>query len=116
MTNLVNGLPSVTGDCGFNVCDDTQKTDNVITPAQVKTATDKGWMVLKFNGLYAAQYAGYGDVTGDNKINQNDLDLTVNIIMGQKPATVGEFAGDLNNDGKTDAADVVVMVGILNGK
>ena len=50
MTNLVNGLPTVTGDHGFNVCDDTQKTDNVITPAQVKTATDKGWMVLKFNG------------------------------------------------------------------
>ena len=115
MTNLVNGLPTVTGDHGFNVCDDTQKTDNVITPAQVKTATDKGWMVLKFNGSWASQYAGYGDVDGDNKINQNDVTLTVNIIMGQKPATVGEFAGDLNHDGKTDAADIVVMNNILNG-
>ena len=113
MTNLVNGLPTVTGDHGFNVCDDTQKTDNVITPAQVKTATDKGWMVLKFNGSWASQYAGYGDVDGDNKINQNDVTLTVNIIMGQKPATVGEFAGDLNHDGKTDAADIVLMNNIL---
>ena len=113
MTNLVNGLPSVTGDSGFNVCDDTHTPDNVITAAQVKIATDKGWMVLKFNGSYAAQYAGYGDVTGDNKINQNDLDLTVNIIMGQKPDTVGEYAGDLNKDGKTDAADIVLMNNIL---
>ena len=113
MTNLVNGLPTVTGDHGFNVCDDTQKTDNVITPAQVKTATDKGWMVLKFNGSWASPYAGYGDVDGDNKINQNDVTLIVNIIMGQKPASVGEYAGDLNMDGKTDAADIVVMVNIL---
>lgn len=115
MTNLVNGLPTVTGDHGFNVCDDTQKTDNVITPAQVKTATDKGWMVLKFNGSWASPYAGYGDVNLDNKINQDDVTLTVNIIMGQKPATVGEFAGDLNHDGKTDAADIVLMNNILNG-
>ena len=116
MTNLVNGLPTVTGDHGFNVCDDTQKTDNVITPAQVKTATDKGWMVLKFNGSWASPYAGQGDVNCDNKINQDDVTLTVNIIMGQKPATVGEFAGDLNHDGKTDAADIVLMNNILNGK
>ena len=113
MTNLVNGLPTVTGDHGFNVCDDTQKTDNVITPAQVKTATDKGWMVLKFNGSWASPYAGQGDVNCDNKINQDDRTLIVNIIMDQKPATVGEFAGDLNHDGKTDAADVVIMVNIL---
>ena len=116
MTNLVNGLPTVTGDHGFNVCDDTQTTDNVITPAQVKTATDKGWMVLKFNGSWASQYAGYGDINGDNKINQDDRTMTVNIIMGQKPTSVGEFAGDLNKDGKTDAADIVLMNNILNGK
>ena len=72
-------------------------------------------MVLKFNGSWASPYAGYGDVDGDNKINQNDVTLTVNIIMGQKPATVGEFAGDLNHDGKTDAADIVLMNNILNG-
>ena len=113
MTNLVNGLPTVTGDHWFNVCDDTQKTDNVITPAQVKTATDKGWMVLKFNGSWSSPYAGQGDVNCDNKINQDDRTLIVNIIMDQKPASVGEYAGDLNNDGKTDAADIVVMVNIL---
>ena len=62
------------------------------------------------------EYAGHGDVNGDNKINQADLDLLVQIVMGQRPEGVGEYAGDLNYDGKTDAADVVILVNILNGK
>lgn len=113
MTNLVNGLPTVTGDHTINVCDDTKKNDNVITAAQVKTATDKGWMVLKFNGSWSTQYAGHGDANGDNKIDKNDVDAIEQIIMGQSSEGVGGYAGDLNNDGKVDAVDIVVMNNIL---
>ena len=64
----------------------------------------------------SVNYAGLGDVNGDNNINQADLDLLVKIIMGQQPAYISALAGDLNHDGKTDAQDVVIMVNILNGK
>ena len=46
-----------------------------------------------------------------NTINEEDI---LDIIMGQKPVGIDDSAGDLNNDGKTDAADVVMMVNILN--
>ena len=119
MTKLVNSLPSLpSGENGdLTVSNDMYVPDNVITAAQVKIATDKGWTVKKVdNDNKLLVYAGQGDVNGDNKINQDDRTLTVNIIMGQKPTSVGEYAGDLNKNGKTDAADIVLMNNILNGK
>ena len=113
MTNLVNSLPTrSTSNYGeLLVCADYVSTDNIITSAQVKIATGKGWKVMKFDSeVNAVDYAGLGDVNGDNKIDQTDLDTIVKIIMGQ--VNLG-FAGDLNMDGKTDAADIVLMVRIL---
>ena len=119
MDNLVSNLPDTKGQ--LLVCDDRATKDNVITKAQVKVATDKGWKVQKYtekenNVQVFSDYAGLGDVNGDNNINQADLDLLVQIIMGQQPAYVSALAGDLNQDGKTNAQDVVILVNILNGK
>ena len=115
MTQLLNSLPPrTTGNYGeLFVCSDHLFPDNVITAAQVKIATRKGWKVAKgtvIAGDNKRYYAGLGDVNGDIKIDQTDLDTIVKIIMGQ--VELG-YAGDLNNDGKTDAADIVVMVNIL---
>jgi hypothetical protein len=55
-----------------------------------------------------------GDVNGDHNIDENDLDVIVKIVMGETPPGIQKQAGDLNNDGKVDAADVVKMVDILN--
>ena len=126
MDKLVNGMPSVTGICWFNVCDDYITPDNIITAAQVKVARDKGWSVMKRQSIFygGVNYAGWGDVNGDNKIDEADLDAISMIIMGKMAdIDVGiegkyidsQFAGDLNNDMKTDAADIVIMVNILNG-
>jgi len=111
MANLVNSLPLVTGDCPFIVCDDNRTPDNVITTVQVEIATDNGWKVKKYNNKdFQVDYVGLGDVNGDKKIDQTDLDTIVDIIMGR--VNLG-YAGDLNNDGKTDAADVVKMVNVF---
>ena len=111
MANLVNSLPFVTGDCSFIVCDDNRTPDNVITTVQVEIATDNGWKVKKYNNRnFQMDYVGLGDVNGDNKIDQTDLDTIVDIIMGR--VNLG-YAGDLNNDGKTNAADVVKMVNVF---
>jgi hypothetical protein len=57
-----------------------------------------------------------GDVNGDHNIDENDLDVIVKIVMGETPPGIQKQAGDLNNDGKVDAADVVKMVDILNSR
>ena len=81
------------------------------------TAKGKGWSVKKYDGNgQVLDYAGQGDIYSDNKIDEKDRDTLVNIIMGQQPEGIGTYAGDLNNDQKTDAADVVIMTNILNGK
>jgi len=110
MANLVNSLPFVTGESVFYVCNDNHRPDNVITTVQVKIATDKHWEVKKYGKYGEQDYVGLGDVNGDNKIDQTDLDTIVDIIMGR--VNLG-YAGDLNNDGKTDAADVVKMVNVF---
>lgn len=46
-------------------------------------ASDKGWKVKKFDSDgQTLDYASLGDVNGDNKIDQTDLDTIVKIIMG----------------------------------
>ena len=114
MLEFINTLPIRRGD--LIVCNDKYSPDNVITAAQVSVAKSKGWNVYKGELDDGWEYAGLGDINFDNKIDQDDLDLLVQIVMGQRPEEVGEFAGDLNNDGKTDAQDVVILVNILNGK
>lgn len=113
MASLVNSLRSLPygTDGEFKVCYDLALTDNIITAAQVKVAVYKGWTVKKINNFgVPTMYAGQGDVNGDNKIDQDDFDTIVNIIMG-----LADFAnaGDLNSDEMTDAADVVIMLNIL---
>ena len=117
MDMMVNSLPQVTKGI-LLVCDDFFSPDNIMSVTQAWVAGNKGWKVRKYvwkkeNGNSLEQdYAGKGDTNGNNKINQNDLDLIVNTIMGRPVASDG-YAGDLNNDKKVDAADVVEMVNIL---
>ena len=120
MDNLVSILPNTQGT--LFVCSDNANPDNVITKAQVKVATGRGWKVQKFtknknNEWGYFDYAGQGDVNCDNKIDKDDLDLLVKIIMGQQPAYVVVWiSDDLNKDGNVNAKDVVTLVNIINGK
>ena len=121
MDQLVNALPTVSESsaCLLQVNADDITPDNIITAAQVKVATDKNWIVKKFHNSEEGSsvfYAGLGDANGDNNIDEDDLSLIEDIIMGQLPEGMLKLAGDLNNDGKVDAADIVIMVNILNGK
>ena len=96
---------------------DNSTPDNIIIAELVSAARNKGWTVKKRKGDMTSYeiYAGWGDVNCDNKINEDDLDDIANFIMGE-PVEIDLYGGDLNNDGKTDATDIVIMVTILNGK
>ena len=120
MTQLVNNLPTIpSGEEGYlTVRDEGVSPDNIITVLQVKIAKDKGWKVLTWEYKFDIEYAGNGDVNSDNQINEDDLNFLVGLIMGkyadsEMAIEYFYYAGDLNNDGKVDAADIVVMNNIL---
>ena len=54
-----------------------------------------------------------GDVNGDNKINNDDLNAIVSYIMGKTPDNFNAKVADLNNDGKVNVADVTILVKII---
>ena len=55
----------------------------------------------------------FGDVNGDNKVDNYDLNDLVSYIMGIIPPNFDKDAADLNNDSEVNAADIVKMVKIL---
>ena len=55
----------------------------------------------------------FGDVNGDNIVNNDDLNDLVSYVMGNSPAHFNRDAADLNNDNQINAADIVKMVKIL---
>ena len=117
MTTLVNGLPKETSGFLRVVYKGMENYDNIITAAQVKTATNRGWKVQKYDGNSWLSYAGLvGDTNYDGKIDKTDLGNIVKTAMGKKPSSVDMNECDVNMDNKVNAADVVLLVDILNQK
>ena len=56
----------------------------------------------------------FGDVNLDGKVNKDDLNALVDFIMGENPEGFYESLADLNGDDEVNAADVVILVDILN--
>ena len=54
-----------------------------------------------------------GDINLDGKVSKADIDALVTYIMYGTPAIYGTIA-DLNNDENVNAADVVILVNLLN--
>ena len=80
----------------------------LIVPKGKKAAyqATEGWN--KFANIFEV-----GDVNGDNKINNDDLNAIVSYIMGKTPAIFNVKVADLNNDGKVNVADVTILVKII---
>lgn len=55
-----------------------------------------------------------GDVNGDNQVDKNDLDDIVKHIMGETLSGFNKIEADLNEDGVINAADIVILVDIIN--
>lgn len=56
-----------------------------------------------------------GDVNDDNKVDINDIMMTVNSTLGQSPAGFIASAADLTGDGNITVSDVMVIVNIFLG-
>ena len=57
-----------------------------------------------------------GDFDNSNVVDQADIDLMVSAVMRTKTDTTDYSEYDLNNDKKVDAADLVILVAIVNKK
>ena len=93
----------------FNSYDrDIYATATLIVPKGTKAAyqATEGWN--KFTNIFEV-----GDVNGDNKSNNDDLNAIVSYIMGKTPANFNAKVADLNNDGKVNVADVTILVKII---
>jgi hypothetical protein len=52
-----------------------------------------------------------GDLSGDGKLDADDLVTLVNVIMGGDKDKLA--AADLNHDGKVDVADLTMLVNMI---
>ena len=53
--------------------------------------------------------AGSGDVNGDGTVDELDVKLIVDYIMGKSPENFNEDEADVNNDTEIDVADIVIV-------
>ncbi|MBO4870618.1 MAG: SUMF1/EgtB/PvdO family nonheme iron enzyme [Muribaculaceae bacterium] len=66
-------------------------------------------------GLLPAWAAVLGDVTGDGKVDVEDVNAAINIILELKSADDYDGNKDLNGDGKMDIEDVNIIINIILG-
>ena len=64
---------------------------------------------------YKAEHPAFvtGDVNGDGKVDVEDVNAVINIILELKPADFYPGNADLNGDGKVDVEDVNAIINII---
>ncbi len=84
-------------------------------PAGTKQAysTACGWKNFK-NIIEIGGSSHTGDVTGDGKVDVNDVNTVINIILGKAEGNLA--AGDVTGDGKVDIGDVNAIINKVLGK
>ena len=114
MTTLVNSLPETEDPRRLYVYDNETPAGNWITFKQVEKAEKKGWIVSEWDGSWVP-YAGEkdGDVDGDGKVNEADVQAIVDYIMGRVPEGTDIRLYDVNEDGIVDAADIVCIINAM---
>ena len=114
MTTLVNSLPETEDPRRLYVYDNETPAGNWITFKQVEKAEKKGWIVSEWDGSWVP-YAGEkdGDVDGDGKVNEADVQAIEDYIMGRAPEGTDIRLYDVNEDGIVDAADIVCIINAM---
>ena len=117
MTTLVNSLPETEDPRKLYVYNNETPAGNWITFKQVEKAEKKGWIVSEWDGSDWVPYAGEkdGDVDGDGKVDEADVQAIEDYIMGRAPEGTDIRLYDVNEDGVVNVADIVDLLILLKG-
>ena len=117
MTTLVNSLPETEDPRKLYVYGNETLAGNWITFKQVEKAEKKGWIVSEWDGSDWVPFAGEkdGDVDGDGKVNEADVQAIEDYIMGRAPEGTDIRLYDVNEDGVVNVADIVDLINIIKG-
>ena len=88
------------------------RDENWITNTQVAASEIKGWKVYIDSTPYGSIYfkPKTGDVDDDGVIDEDDIKIVVQCIMGKQEDGVDLNKADVNRDKKVNAADIVEIV------
>ena len=124
MTSLINSLRSIpstesTGVFGVIAKNSGSPEYNEITAQQVQMARAKRWIPKE--GIDEGGSTTWvdipstirGDINGDNKVDVEDVNALINIILEMKQATDYPGIADLNGDNKYDVEDVNALINII---
>ena len=90
---------------------------NTINNEQVRAARNKGWIPYEWDSHKFVEIPVedglLGDINGDNKVDVEDVNAIINIILELKDA--GNYPGnaDVTGDNKVDVEDVNVVINII---
>ena len=119
MTDFVNNLPdrkTASEEGSLKVYYKESSTCNLITPGQVKIATDKNWGVYKDDGSGWVPYEGDavpGDANGDGEVNALDVDCLRDYVLGLDPQPFSFESANLNGDSEVDIQDLTQLIQLL---
>lgn len=80
---------------------------------EVSGAEAKNYEMSYVNGILTILPMLVGDFNGDDKVDNTDLQLLVDYIMGKNPLGIDKNTADLNKDDKVNAADVTKVIDII---
>jgi len=98
------------GLLGYGVCDNCK----LYVPAGSKSAYATTYPWSRFKDIIEIGTSLTGDVTGDGKVDVNDVNTVINIILGKAEGNSAE--SDVTGDGKVDIGDVNAIINKVLGK
>ena len=121
MATLVSSLPGDKSSAYLYVYDNRNSTEgNLITRTQAQAATDKGWVVYKYDESSESwvEYAGElvaGDANGDGEVTAADVETISDYILGRlAPGSwFDEESADVVDDGVVDILDLTQLIKIV---
>ena len=117
MTALVASLRTIPeSENGALYVLDSESEDNVFNDEHISAARAKRWIPYKdAEELVATPTYNVGDVNGDGKVNGDDLNTLINILLGKDHDDHGG-RDNVDGEGGVDGNDLNMLINILLGK